>query len=260
MLTATQSKVNLHKKCGLFGVVALFTSLLTACGGGGSSTTTATTPTPITPTTQTTPTTPAPAAKTFTKLNLTGAPYVADGVQTLGCVQDSQTKKFWEVKTNAADVAKSDFRDVDYGYRWGAAGSAPGTATTASAGAVNTCAGITKCNPESYVAAVNAMNGGKGLCGKNNWRIPTADELLGLLDSSKKAAPYIYADLGNVEWDRSDTDGRPFVFAYWSSTAVPNLPGQYYAVSFSNNLTNGQKKEHGATGTNVADYIRLIAD
>jgi hypothetical protein len=270
MLTTAQSNVNLYKKSGLFLAVALSASLLTACGGGGGTTTvtadttptttTPTTPTTTTPTTPTTTTPTTPAAKTFTKLNLTGAAYVADGVQTLGCVQDSQTKKFWEVKTNAAVTASSDFRDVDYGYRWGTAGSTAGTPATSSAGATNTCSGLTKCNPESYVAAVNAMNSGQGLCGKKTWRMPTADELMGLLDTSKAAPPYIYADLGNVAWASSDTDGRPFVFAYWSSTPVPNMTGQYYAVSFSNKLTNGQKKEHGVTGTNVADYIRLIAD
>jgi hypothetical protein len=278
-----QSKLNLYKKGGLFLAVALSASLLTACGGGGGTTTSTTSGTPTTTggtTTTTGGTTTTTggtttggtttggtttggtttAAKTFTKLNLTGAVYVADGVQTLGCVKDSQTNKFWEVKTNAAVATSSDFRDVDYGYRWGTAGSTAGTPAGSSAGAANTCSGVTKCNPESYVTAANAMNGGQGLCGKKTWRMPTADELMGLLDTSKAAPPYIYSDVGNVAWDSSDTDGRPFVFAYWSSTPVPNVTGQYYAVSFSNKLTNGQKKEHGVTGTNVPDHLRLIAD
>jgi|GEM_PF-2408727 len=278
-LTTVQSNVNFYKKSGLFLAVALSASLLTACGGGGGTaatadttpiTTTPTTPvvtTPVTtpPTTPITTTPTTPAAKTFTKLNLTGAAYVADGVQTIGCVQDSQTKKFWEVKTNAADVAKSDFRDVDYGYFWGVnVGSTAGTPAISNATvATSACSGVgsalTKCNTDAYVKAVNAMNTGKGLCNKTTWRLPTSAELLGLLDTSKTTAPYIYSDLGSTAFDGSDTDGRPFVYAYWSATAVAGAPSQREAVSFSNKLANGQIKAHNMVDQ-INDHIRLIAD
>ncbi len=285
MLTTTQSpvgqnqgKLTVFGKSGLYVAVVLSAALLTACGGGGSSTTTVdtttpttttTTPTTTTPTTTTptttTPTTTTPTARTFTKLNLTGAAYVADGVQTIGCVQDSKDNKFWEVKTNAANTANSDFRDVDYGYFWGTnVGSNAGTpsisnATVAASSCSGTGTALTKCNTDAYVKAVNAMNAGKGLCNKTTWRLPTSDELLGLLDSSKTAPPYIFTDVGSTAFDNTDTDGRPFVYAYWSATPVTGNASQRQAVSFSNKLANGQIKTP-AMVDQINDHIRLIAD
>ncbi|MGB5599201.1 MAG: DUF1566 domain-containing protein, partial [Thiothrix litoralis] len=210
--------------------------------------------------------TPTPSSRTFTKLNLTGAAYVPDGVQTIGCVKDSKDNKYWEVKTNAADTVNSDFRDVDYGYFWGVnVGSTAGTpAGSGALIAASSCSGsgstLTKCNTDAYVQAVNAMNAGKGLCNKTTWRLPTSAELLGLMDSSKTTSPYIYNDLGSTAFDAADTDGREYVYAYWSSTPVTGAEATArQAVSFSNKLENGQIKSHQMVNQ-INDHIRLIAD
>lgn len=277
-MTTTQSKntFNLFRKTGIFLAVAMSASLLTACGGSSSSTTdttgttttdttTGTTTTGTTTTDTTTTGTTTTTARTFTKLNLTGAAYVADGVASIGCVQDSKDGKFWEVKTNAADTTKSDFRDVDYGYFWGTnvgstAGTPEGSLATIS---TSSCSGsgstLAKCNTDAYVAAVNAMNAGKGLCNKTTWRLPTSAELLGLMDTTKTAPPYIYSDLGSTSFDASDTDGRPFVYAYWSATPVTGNTAQRQAVSFTNKLADGQIKAHNMVDQ-INDQIRLIAD
>jgi Protein of unknown function (DUF1566). len=272
MQMTTQFTSRLYANKGLFLAVALSASLLTACGGGGGSsastdntgtTNTGTTGNTTTGTT-TNPTTTTPATRTFTKMNLTGAAYVADGSQTLGCVKDSKDNKFWEVKSNTGNPADSDFRDVDYGYFWGDnVGQTAGGAGTSYAGATNPCSGVgtalTKCDTASYVKAVNAMNAGKGLCNKTTWRLPTSAELLGLLNTDATKAPYIYADIGNTAFDASDTDGRSYVYAYWSSTPVAGEPGQRVAVSFTNKLTNGQVKNHNVVNQ-INNQIRLIAD
>lgn len=88
----------------------------------------------------------------FTKLNSAGEP-VTDG-SAHACVRDNLTGLVWEVKTTAN-------RDVRYVW---------GTETGSTAGDVN-----------AFVTTTNNA----GLCGLSNWRLPTANELFGLVDFDK---------------------------------------------------------------------------
>lgn len=258
-----KSKFNLCGKTGVFLAVALSASLLTACGGGSSSTTTIPTTTPDTtapPSTVTPPPATTPAARTFSKLNLTGEAYVENGLQTLGCLKDSNGNKFWEVKSNAA--ATPDFRDKDYGYFWhdgtvGVTGMTAGTAVTANLLSSFPCqasGSLTKCDTGSYIKAVNAAR----LCGKTNWRLPTKDELLSLIDTTRTAAPFVYNDFVGSTSSDAETAGQ-LIRGYWSSTPSPTAAAtNRLAVSFSKK-DDARVQDH-AMGNVLNNYVRLIAD
>jgi hypothetical protein len=189
---------------------------------------------------------------------------ITAGIEAVSCVKDSSTGKTWEVKTNAADVTKSDFRDHDYGYFWqdgavtGVQGYAAGAAATSNATATTPCSGVgtalTRCDTGSYIKAVNTAK----LCGlATGWRLPTSDELIGLVDKTRTAAPFIYPAFINTS---SDTDnGGPFVRAYWSSTQPAGEPTNRLAVSFSNKDDLGRAKSH-TMGNMINDYIMLVHD
>lgn len=90
------------------------------------------------------------------------------------CVKDHVTGLFWEVKT---DKPIPDLRDKDWKYVWYNANSATngGSAGTEMGGS---CFQLGRCDTEKYTADVNATR----LCGFNDWRMPSQDELHGLID------------------------------------------------------------------------------
>ena len=92
----------------------------------------------------------------------------------------------WEVKTT------SGLRSNAYRYLWYSTdatrnGGNPGTASTngfadSCGGTLGTVVGASNaCNSEKFTIAVNAV----GLCGKNDWRLPTQGEILSLAHAGK---------------------------------------------------------------------------
>ncbi len=86
------------------------------------------------------------------------------------CVKDNVTGLIWEVKTG-----DSGLHSISNSYTWyepdnsrngGIAGTQNGGRCIDSA-----------CDTFGYVQAVNAQ----GLCGSSNWRMPTVEELMGIL-------------------------------------------------------------------------------
>jgi Protein of unknown function (DUF1566) len=73
----------------------------------------------------------------------------------------------------------------------------------------------------SYAGSANFValaNGGMGLCGKTNWRVPTVNELLSLIDMNKTSAPF-----------NADTDAM--AGEYWSSEQVTTAINDAWVVS-----------------------------
>ncbi|WP_347486039.1 DUF1566 domain-containing protein [Vandammella animalimorsus] len=82
-----------------------------------------------------------------------------------------------------------------------------------------------------YVAQVNAQ----GLCGFNDWRLPTVRELQGLVDYSK---PYPYPPI-NTDWfPHTWDDSNTYWAAHWASDSYASEPAYAWFVDFRHGATS----------------------
>ena len=140
------------------------------------------------------------AGFSFTKLDANGDPLPATA-NAWSCIKDNVTGYIWESKTTAAGL-----QDASNTYSWYNTNAATngGNSGTANAGS---CSG-SNCDTESYVAAINALNSGAGICGANDWRLPTKEELRSIVDYSYAGAikidvTYFAATTNNWYWSSS---------------------------------------------------------
>jgi Protein of unknown function (DUF1566) len=221
-------------------LLAATTALLVACGGGGDATAPTETPTPAgTPTPGTTPTpapTPTPAAAPTT-----GYGYVANGSGDYGlnCVKDYSTGLIWEGKSPNPSVltyAGREFTNYDsttslqIPNRSTGSGFAP---TTADINAIT--------NTVGYKNAVNSI----ALCGFSDWRLPTKEELLTLVDTS------LSSEIGRA---RINATWFPYTspLLYWTSAPSASRSYQAWYVVF----WNGTAMEGYRDVSNA--HIRLV--
>jgi len=160
------------------------------------------------------------------------------------CVRDNVTQLVWEVKRNDAN----HLRHMHHRYSWLHEGSTTNGGNigveTPSLDSNNkpltglTCKGIAqdKCNTQSYVATVNK----EGLCGKTDWRMPTADELHNL------------AHFGRIS-PAIDTNYFPNTVsdAYWSTSTMATAPQSAWYVGFDTADGRHNTKD-------VALHVRLV--
>ncbi|MGZ8217457.1 Lcl domain-containing protein [Methylomagnum sp.] len=102
------------------------------------------------------------AGFSFTKIGPAGEELPTSASQW-ACVRDNVTGLMWEVKTDDGGLRDKDALYTNYSASHNPGGKS-GSATDA----------------EGFAKAVNA----DGLCGAKDWRVPTVDELQGLLDYS----------------------------------------------------------------------------
>jgi hypothetical protein len=97
------------------------------------------------------------------------------------------------------------------------------------------CGGTSRCDTETYVAAVNAAR----LCGRSGWRLPRRGELLSLVAYGAAAPPL------------ADPAFFPdaVAAAYWS--VAPSGPVRAWTVDFSNG------ESHAVDRSNAAP-VRLV--
>jgi hypothetical protein len=130
----------------------------------------------------------------FVKLDAKGHPLPADAT-TWRCIADRVTGLVWEVKTDNGGVDGAGWSYTNLGI----AGRRHDTA--------------------HLVAEVN----GKALCGSSKWRLPTFNELHGIVDYGVGGQPQI--DLRFFPNVRQ--------FAYWSSTGYADDPDAAWAFNFN---------------------------
>jgi hypothetical protein len=155
----------------------------------------------------------------YTKISNSGA--VLSHTATLGngendwaCTRDNKTGLTWEVKTDDGGL-----RDKDWYYSWykpsgDNGGSAGYTDTTHEA---PNCSTKDNCNTDAFTNAVNT----KGLCGKNDWRMPTKEELMKLVVCSD----------GKYDTDGSCTNSESVAQPTINSTYFPNTLYFYWSSS-----------------------------
>ncbi len=141
----------------------------------------------------------------YTKISNSGAALppsatLGTGPNDWACTRDNVTGLIWEVKTT------SGLRGQSHTYTWFNTLSPYGNSGTASGGSCETTG---RCDTEKYVQDVNLA----GLCGANDWRMPTVKELEGIADMGRFSPaidPVFFPNTpSSVVWSGSPLAGNP---------------------------------------------------
>jgi hypothetical protein len=167
----------------------------------------------------------------FTKIANNGAKLPASatlgsGPDDWACTRDNVTGLIWDVKVDNND----HLRHWSHTYTWYDPSSPDGTPGTANGGI---CTG-SACDTSSFIQAVND----EGLCGANDWRMPTGGELSSLAHMGKinpaidtTFFPYSHAS------DPSSVFDSPDLTRVWSASPAAPDSNSAWLVTF---YTGGQ--------------------
>ena len=194
--------------------------------------------------------TPAVIGSTAYSLVFKGcsAANVAEYYDKTECVRDNATGLIWQGQTPAGtglranDQYKTNYDSTTELQKWN--GDTPPTFRAPTAAEVNAAT-----NSIGFKNAVNATN----LCGSSAWRLPTKDELFGIVKSNP-AAPMI------------DTDWFPNTKQYgwyWTSSPYPGYANAAWYVYFDGGIAGvvnrGAYYDQGDYGYGRYSYlVRLV--
>lgn len=158
------------------------------------------------------------AGFSYTKLDANGQPLDASATEW-SCVQDNVSGLVWEVKTTDGGLQHNTNTYTWYNPNSTTNGGDAGTQNGGS------CTG-SDCDTHAYINSINEQ----GLCGANDWYLPTIEQLVSIIDYSvgqpnigvdKNYFPnVVYKHLGTV-W-----------YSYWSSVTVSNSPERALGLDF----------------------------
>ena len=156
---------------------------------------------------------------------------LGSGVNDWACTKDNKTGLTWEVKTDDGGL-----RDKDWYYSWykpsGDNGGNSGYTDIDKSLGTPYCSTKDNCNTDAFTNAVNT----KGLCGKNDWRMPTKEELMKLVVCSD---------------GKYDTDG---FCANYNAISTPTINSTY----FPNTLDDGYwSSSPSAYSSSFAWYVHF---
>jgi hypothetical protein len=164
------------------------------------------------------------AGSNYLKIDKDGK-VIPDTATTWSCAKDKKTGLIWEVKTKNGIHNKSNKYTYTSGDRWG-----------------NICYGYksgvvsTYCNTQAYINKINS----KALCGLSDWKLPSRDELLGLIDKRYSSPAVDWNFFPNTNIDGSD---------YYVSSTLKG--GNIWLVRYSNKGNDAYGFKHRES------YIRL---
>jgi hypothetical protein len=188
-------------------------------------------------------------ASGYSKISNSGDPLpdsakLGSGANDWACTKDNRTGLIWEVKT-------TDFglRDVGWGYSWYQRFDNGGDEGFKNGAYYNKkqhpeyCYG-SECDTTAFTYSVNT----KGLCGKNDWRMPTIDEIVKLIVCSdgKYEADGSCTNFGGIEEPAINTTYFPHMDGtYWSSSPDANNSSYARDVDFHSGIASINYKSQG---------------
>jgi hypothetical protein len=145
------------------------------------------------------------------------APLLGPNPNDWGCVRDNVTSLLWEVKPGGLN----QLRSVQHSYSWfDPAAVNQGVQDGGFCAAIDgSCADPAfNTDTHAYIQAVNAT----ALCGTDDWRLPTVDELHTISHQGR-------VDPAISQANFPDTTGQ----VYWSATTVAGFGSQAWFVDFA---------------------------
>jgi hypothetical protein len=157
---------------------------------------------------------------------------LGSAVTDWACTYDNNTGLMWEVKTT------SGLHNQSHSYTWyDSVHNYGGSSGAASGGSCQTAG---RCDTEKFVADVNAA----GLCGHNDWRMPSFQELNNLVDRGRS----------NPAIDPTFFPNTP-AFDFWSGSPYAGLLSGSSEISWNTDFSTGYG--HG-NYRSFARQVRLV--
>lgn len=168
------------------------------------------------------------------------------------CVRDNVTGLVWEVKTTDGGLHHTgntySWYNSDTSNNGGSAGIANG----------GSCLGVTGCDTQKLVQEVNAA----GLCGKHNWRLPTSEELLSIVNYDGPRLGFV----GVFDPDYFPNIPGPIgnTIPFWTASPYASDSNRAWIVTASGSVFSHTIRDSSYTDISGikenAYYVRLVRD